>query len=226
MGSGFIACCRQKASKVMSSILPRSQSRGGAGERRPISSTARRWCGRWSPISAASRECVMVGPPSPEEVDRRRITRERNTLTGERARAIGRTVNRRRTSAVGAPEGPDRSRTGSARTASRAHQVRGSKARHVRRRHPPPAAKLLGIKGIGPEFATVLWSEGLFRHFDNRRQVASYAGLAPTPWQSGAVEREQGVSKAGNPRLRTTMIRLAWLWLGHQPRSALTRWVP
>src|SRR6202040_2538305 len=65
---------------------------------------------------------------------------------------------------------------------------------------PAPAAMLLNIKGIGPEFAAILWSEGLFRHFDNRRQVASYAGLAPTPWQSGSVDREQGVSKAGNPR--------------------------
>jgi len=89
----------------------------------------------------------------------------------------------------------------------------------------PAAAKmLLDIKGIGPEFAALLWSEGLFRHFDNRRQVAAYAGLAPTPWQSGAVSREQGVSKAGNPRLRSTMIQLAWLWLGHQPNSALTLW--
>jgi transposase len=43
--------------------------------------------------------------------------------------------------------------------------------------------------------------------------VAAYAGLAPTPWQSGSVDHEQGVSKAGNPRLRTTMIQLAWLWL-------------
>jgi transposase len=46
---------------------------------------------------------------------------------------------------------------------------------------PAPAAMLFNIKGIGPEFAAILWSEGLFRHFDNRRQVASYAGLAPTP---------------------------------------------
>ena len=60
---------------------------------------------------------------------------------------------------------------------------------------PAPTAMLLDIKGIGPEFAAILWSEGLFRHFDNRRQVASYAGLAPTPWQSGSVDREQGVSK-------------------------------
>ncbi len=70
----------------------------------------------------------------------------------------------------------------------------------------------------------VLWSEGLFRHFANRRQLASYAGLAPTPWQSGTVAREQGVSKAGNPRVRTTMIQLSWLWLRHQPKSALTLW--
>jgi hypothetical protein len=87
-----------------------------------------------------------------------------------------------------------------------------------------PASMLLNIRGIGPEFAAVLWSEGLFRHFDNRRQVAAYAGLAPTPWQSGAVDREQGVSKAGNPRLRTTLIQLAWLWLRNQPHSALTLW--
>ena len=89
---------------------------------------------------------------------------------------------------------------------------------------PGPPAMLLNIKGIGPEFAAILWSEGLFRHFDNRRQVASYAGLAPTPWQSGSVNREQGVSKAGNPRLRTTLIQLAWLWLRNQPQSALALW--
>jgi hypothetical protein len=53
---------------------------------------------------------------------------------------------------------------------------------------PAPAAMLLDIRGIGPEFAAILWSEGLFRHFENRRQIAAYAGLAPTPWQSGAVD--------------------------------------
>src|SRR3979409_187258 len=87
---------------------------------------------------------------------------------------------------------------------------------------PTPASLLAQLKGIGPEFAAVLWSEGLFRSFNNRRQVAAYAGLAPTPWQSGSVDREQGVSKAGNPRLRTIMIQLAWLWLRHQPGSALS----
>jgi transposase len=89
---------------------------------------------------------------------------------------------------------------------------------------PTPGAMLQNIKGIGPEFAAILWLEGLFRPFNNRRQVAAYAGLAPTPWQSGSIDREQGVSKAGNPRLRTTLIQLAWLWLRHQPDSALSRW--
>ena len=87
-----------------------------------------------------------------------------------------------------------------------------------------PVAMLMHLKGIGPEFAAVLCSEGLFRHFDNRRQLAAYAGLAPTPWQSGSIRREQGVSKAGNPRLRTTMVELSWLWLRYQPDTALARW--
>jgi transposase len=83
---------------------------------------------------------------------------------------------------------------------------------------------LVEIRGIGAEFAAVLSSECFYRKFDNRRQVAAYAGLAPTPWQSGSIDREQGVSKAGNPRLRTTLIQMSWLWLQHQPHSALTRW--
>jgi transposase len=83
---------------------------------------------------------------------------------------------------------------------------------------------LMQLKAIGPEFAAVLWSEGLIRSFTNRKQVAAYAGLAPTPWQSGSVALEQGVSKSGNARLRSTMIELAWMWVRHQPHSALTRW--
>jgi transposase len=94
----------------------------------------------------------------------------------------------------------------------------------VRLQNHAPAAMLMQLKGIGPEFAAILWSEGLFRSFDNRRQVAAYAGLAPTPWQSGSVAHEQGVSKAGNPRLRATMIELAWLWLRHQSTSVLSLW--
>ncbi len=89
---------------------------------------------------------------------------------------------------------------------------------------PDAVTMLLALKGIGSNFAAVLWSEAFYRQFSNRRQVAAYAGLAATPWQSGGIRHEQGVSKAGNPRLRTTMIQLAWLWIRHQPQSALTRW--
>ena len=38
------------------------------------------------------------------------------------------------------------------------------------------------LMGIGAEFATVLYLEGLFRRFENRQQLAAYAGLAPSPW--------------------------------------------
>jgi len=71
--------------------------------------------------------------------------------------------------------------------------------------HEGPGARLLRLKGIGPETASVLAGEAFFRDFRNRREVASYAGLAPSPWQSGGVDHEQGISKAGNARVRKTM---------------------
>jgi transposase len=89
---------------------------------------------------------------------------------------------------------------------------------------PAPVTMLLQIRGIGPQVAASLWSEGLCRSFSNRRRAAAYAGLAPTPWRSGAISREQGVSKSGNQRLRTLLIELSWLWLHHQPQSALSLW--
>jgi transposase len=83
---------------------------------------------------------------------------------------------------------------------------------------------LLRLRSIGPEFASVLSSEAFYRNFGNRREVAGYAGLVPSPWKSGGINVEQGISKAGNARLRKTMIQLAWLWLRHQPGSTLSRW--
>ena len=80
------------------------------------------------------------------------------------------------------------------------------------------------MRGIGLAFATVLGNEVFFRAFRNRREVSGYLGLAPSPWQSGGVRRDQGIAKSGNPRARRTAIELAWLWLRHQPGSALARW--
>ncbi len=70
---------------------------------------------------------------------------------------------------------------------------------------PSPPAMLVQLKGIGPETAAVLWSEGLFRQFDNRRQVAAYAGLAPTPWQSGSIDHEQGISPPAREAVKRIM---------------------
>jgi transposase len=84
--------------------------------------------------------------------------------------------------------------------------------------------QLVKIKGIGAETATVLVGEVFYRHFDNRRQLASYVGLTPSHFRSGFMSRDQGISKAGNPKARTTMIELAWFWLRHQHDSSLSVW--
>src|SRR5947209_5036201 len=200
------------------------------------------------------RVCAMVRVPTPEEEDRRRLSRERKTLTAERVQHVNRIKGllfsqgakfeplrrdrRQRLEELKTGDGrplPEHLKRQISREVDRLEllleQIKTVEAERdallaaaKQERSPAPVAMLTNLKGIGAEFAMVLWSEGLFRHFDNRRQVAAYAGLAPTPWQSGAVDREQGVSKAGNPRLRTTLIQLAWLWLRNQPHSALTLW--
>jgi transposase len=63
-----------------------------------------------------------------------------------------------------------------------------------------------------------------WRQFRNRREVAGCLGLAPSPYASGEMENEQGISKAGNRRVRTLMVELAWCWLHYQPQSALSKW--
>lgn len=83
---------------------------------------------------------------------------------------------------------------------------------------------LQSIRGIGTNFASVLAREVFYRSFDNRRQLASYVGITPMPWQSGGMDRDRRIGRAGNPRARTTLIQLAWLWLRYQPGSALAAW--
>jgi transposase len=90
--------------------------------------------------------------------------------------------------------------------------------------HADKAKALFELRSIGPEFATRLVGEVFYRSFDNQRQLGSFAGMAPSPYSSGSMERDQGISKAGSPSVRTTMIELAWLWLQFQPDSALSIW--
>jgi transposase len=196
----------------------------------------------------------MVRVPTPQDEDRRRIGRERKTLVAERTLHInrikgllfsqgirgyepGRRDRRERFDELRTGDGRERPRHIKAQLLReidrlellidqiRAVEVeRDAVLAQEKAATTTPTTLLLGIKGIGPEFASVIYTECLFRKFDNRRQVASYAGLAASPWQSGSIHHEQGVSKAGNPRLRTTMVQLAWLWIRHQPKSSLTRW--
>ena len=217
------------------------------------------------------RVCAMVRAPSPEAEDRRRVSRERKSLTTERTRhrnRIGgllysqgikgyrplRQDRRDRLNELTTGDGrplPVQLKAQISRELDRLELVMQQieeceKTRDAMLAAAHPAATadtnswasaaepsslapsvpvlLVGLKGIGPEIASVLWLEGLSRQFDNRRQVAAYAGLAPSHWQSGKIDHDQGVSKAGNPRLRTTLIQLAWLWVRHQPDSALTVW--
>ena len=91
--------------------------------------------------------------------------------------------------------------------------------------HVDKVRSLLALWGMGFNGAWLLVYE-LFawRHFDNRKQVGGCVGLTPTPYQSGDSHREQGISKAGNRRLRRLMVELAWCWLRWQPDSELSRW--
>lgn len=63
-----------------------------------------------------------------------------------------------------------------------------------------------------------------WRDFANRRELAACVGLAPTPYASGDSEIEQGISKAGNRRVRAMLVEQAWKWLQLQPDGALTQW--
>jgi transposase len=87
------------------------------------------------------------------------------------------------------------------------------------------AATLTRLRGIGINCAWLLAHE-LFgwRTFSNRRELAGAVGLTPTPYQSGASDRQQGISKAGNPRVRAMLVEIAWGWLRFQPASELTAW--
>ncbi|WCP15950.1 IS110 family transposase ISMno25 (plasmid) [Sphingobium sp. AntQ-1] len=84
--------------------------------------------------------------------------------------------------------------------------------------------QLCTLRGIGVQSATLLVREAFVRRFANGKALGSYAGLTATPYNSGGVEREQGIGKAGNRRLRTVMVELAWLWQRYQPGTAQVTW--
>jgi transposase len=197
--------------------------------------------------------CSMVVIPSVEEEDLRRTHRERNRLVRERTAHINRIkgllfgqgirgINVMKNYKTLAPaelvtgDGrplPKRLGREITREIERLALVQEQlvEIEHERDQAPTPCAAterkrhdLLRLNGIGPTISAILAREVYYRRFANRRQVASYIGLAPSPYDSGDGRRSQGISKAGNSLARYSLIQAAWLWLRHQPNSALTQW--
>jgi transposase len=199
------------------------------------------------------RVCAMVRAPSVEAEDARRGSRERERLVKERTQHVNRIKAllatqgvidlqpsrhdaRQRLEHIETGDGralPTRLKAELLREFDRLDLVARQLADLERERDAvleastsasKKASLLVRLKGIGPQGATVLLHEAFHRRFSNRREIAAYAGLVPSLWQSGGTDHEQGISKAGNARLRGTMTELAWLWLRHQPGSALSVW--
>jgi transposase len=197
--------------------------------------------------------CSMVVIPSVEEEDLRRSHRERDRLVRERTAHINRIkgllfgqgirgINVKRhyksltPAALVTGDGrplPERLGREIAREIKRLALVQNQLVEIERERDQAPTPceaterkrhELLRLKGIGPTFAAILAREVYYRQFGNRRQIAGYLGLAPSPYDSGEGRRSQGISKAGNGLARYVMIQAAWLWIRHQPRSAITQW--
>ena len=85
-------------------------------------------------------------------------------------------------------------------------------------------AMLSRLKGIGANDATLLTHEVFYRQFRNRRELAGWAGLTPTPWASGDVQHDQGIGRDGPAWIRAQLLQMAWRWVRHQPGSALSQW--
>jgi len=192
----------------------------------------------------------IVRVPSQEQEDTRRVNRERDRLISEQTAHTNRikALLRQRGMAVGKPRRRDwlnwlseqRDWNDQAMPPAMLAEVTREHARlmligeqleAVTRELAAATATttrkrdhLERLKSLGLVTASGLANEVFYKNFDNRRQVGAYIGLTPSPWQSGGTDREQGISKAGNPRARKMAIELAWLWVLHQPDSVLTRW--
>jgi transposase len=205
-------------------------------------------------LSGDRQVCSMVRVPTPEEEDAKRPHREREHLVQERLRIENRIEAllftqgiRKRPALRSWVRDVAELRTGDGRelpcllrielerlrrrlvlALELIHEVEADRAAALATaaddKMTQKIAALQRLRGIGPNFAAVLVREVLYRSFANRRQLASYVGIAPMPYQSGGMDRDRSISRAGNPRARTTLIQLAWLWLRYQPGSALATW--
>src|ERR1700680_3868374 len=178
------------------------------------------------------RVCSMVRVPTPEEEDAKRTHREREHLVQEKLRIENRIQAllftqgiRARPSLRSWERDIAELRTGDGRelpcllrielerlhrrlvlALELIHEVEADRAEALAAtaddKTTQKIAALQRLRGIGPNFAAVLVREGLYRSFAHRRQLASYVGIAPMPYQSGGMDRDRSISRAGNPRAR------------------------
>ena len=193
------------------------------------------------------RAWKLVRVPPPEAEDLRHLMRERVCLSRERTRCIARVKGILATQGAELVKTLDESRCWNGarlppilhrraaaeidRVAMIDRQIAELKAerRRIMRRLPvrlrAQLKGLMRLRGIGSETAWLLVLEFFgWRSFDNVRELGALAGLAPTPYQSGEMRRELGISKAGNRLIRWILVEIAWKWLQHQPQSELARW--
>ena len=223
---------RTKTDTVDVKGLPRLLMRYSGGERKAVS---------------------VVNVPSLEEEDRMRLSRERERLLKERGahvvriksllvgQGIRHEVNRalmevleEMKDGLGKELGPDR-KAEIRREYERCqlvgqqlkalHQEQKRRVKEEETKAIEQVMTLMRLKGVRWQSSWILVMEFFaWRGFKNRRELAACAGLAPTPYDSGASQREQGISKAGSRRVRSLMVELSWLWLRYQPDSGLSQW--
>jgi len=196
----------------------------------------------------------VVRVPSPEDEDRRQLHRELSTLKKEKGRTTNRIRGLLASQGIRLEEGVDLSGErldklrlwdGSplrARLKNRLkrawehvlflkkqiHDLEAERKRALTQEESPDldqVRQLAGLYGIGINGSWVLVQEFFaWREFKNREQIGSLSGMTPTPYQSGASNYEQGMSKAGNRYVRGVAIELGWSWIRYQPESKLTKW--
>ena len=196
----------------------------------------------------------VVHVPSPEAEDARQLHRELKTLTRDRTRVSNRIKSLLATQGVLEVELgpgfemeldrivlwdglalPDQTRRRLKRDwvkvqglTRQIRQVQAERRVLLRTSTDPAIAKVRQLHelcGIGSNSAWLYVMEFFgWREFRNRREVGALAGLTPTPHQSGDLDQERGIDKAGNRHVRAMAIEIAWCWLRFQPDSALSRW--
>ena len=205
-------------------------------------------------LAGDTQICRMVRVPTPEEEDGKRVHREREYLVQERTRIENRILAllatqgiRRRPSLRTWAQDMAILKTGDGRMLPRHLAAELDRLRRrlvltmeLIRELDAERSDLLAatpndalsnkiialqrIRGIGENFSAVLVREVLYRPFGSRKQLASYVGLAPMPHQSGNMNRDRRIGRAGNARARKTLVQMAWLWLRYQPESGLSIW--